>query len=277
MEPVSPDDAYHLDFSGDTQLALDAVAKWQADRGIYRNIITRHQPGGEGLITFAPNQPPIITYAGDAVGPKFADLGITPIAPTPTPGTTFTPTLFVTSTAGLLAGLRPADPGYEWTQAWDWPTETADWQQQYDSLNPPIVITLTTQPQPQLLVPVAATPNGQGGVNWRPIVIGGVLVGTLMLGAGAGFVFFNNQGGPLIAGVAVAVAVAGTGSSNAASHSRPTNRPAAGRSADGSSNGCPDGRPDRAARLGRVLGAHRTGARRRADRRVSFRHQQAGR
>ncbi len=206
--PRPTDPAYHLDMSGDTQLALDAVAKWQADRGIFRDIVAQHQPGGEGLITFAPNQPPVITYAGEAVGPKFADLGITPIAPSAGTGPTgfVTPRLFVATTQQLLDGRFPDGAEWEWTRAWDWQSEVADWQQNADALDTG-AITVTADDAPIVDVtrsvsaigaplPLTIQPRS-GGFNWKPIAIGGVL---LLAVAGGGFVLLNQPGpGPGIA------------------------------------------------------------------------------
>jgi len=133
--PLPYDEPYHLNMSGDLDTAMAAVAKWKADRSIFEGIVGQHQPGREGLITFTPSQPPVITYAGEAVGPKLAELGVT-VPPSiaawqnPFPR----PTLYLATADQLVAGRFPEGEGWEWTQHFDWNAELDGWAAQYDEI-----------------------------------------------------------------------------------------------------------------------------------------------
>ena len=199
--PRADDPGYHIDFSTDLETSLQGLAKWQADRNIFRNIVARHQPGGEGMITFAPNRPPVITYAGEVVGPKLADLGITvPMTGTTGPNVFIRPTLYLATTQQLLDGRLPDGAGWEWARTYDWTAEVDWWTDQYNLIQTDSAPLFTApQASPGMTPPIILTPGPAPGpgFNWKPIAIGGVLVGTLLVG---GFVLLNQPGaGPGIA------------------------------------------------------------------------------
>jgi len=193
--PKLTDDAYHWDMSPDSQVAFGALEKWMADRSIFRDIRGKHQPGGEGLITFAPNQSPVITYAGEAVGPKFSDLGITPVPTVTTtgPNVFVRPTLFVATTDQLLAGRYPDGAQWDWTRGTDWAAEVATFTERANAFDPSRFTGTPAVPAAAAPITVQPAADGSDGRNWRPIVIGGALVGTLIVAVGGGTMFLFNQ------------------------------------------------------------------------------------
>ena len=195
--PRADDPGYHIDFSTDLDGSLQGLAKWWADRNIFRSIRERHQPGGEALITFTGSQPPVVTYAGEVVGPKLADLGITvPVTGVTTPGIFVRPTLYGATTQQLIDGRLPEGAGWEWTGAFDWTAEQQWWTEQYANIQAGIGLVTPPATPTVTLAPALTKPQGPG-FNWKPIAIGGALVGTLLIG---GVVLLNQPGaGPGIA------------------------------------------------------------------------------